>query len=298
MGMASSRPEAVLDERPILERLVRRDRVITMAALAILGALAWLYILAGAGMAMSPWETTTYLLFPHRQLGDGIGAMASMSGMEMPMLSDPIGWRSADATLMVGMWWAMMIAMMTPSAAPTVLLHAHVHRQAVAKGRIQSGLAPTGAFVAGYLLIWLAFSVAATVLHGALESWAMVSATSMRSQSRWLSAGVLIAAGLYELSPFKEACLSHCRSPASFLSRHWRPGGRGAIRLGAMHGAYCVGCCWVLMLLLFVGGVMNLLWIAMLTLIVVVEKQLVRGRWFSRVTGTGLLGWGLVTLWA
>lgn len=275
---------------------MRRDRAIILTALVILGALAWLYLLTGAGMAMNASETTSYLLFPHRHPDASMAAMTGMRGMEMPIPMEPMGRAGADTALMIGMWWTMMIAMMTPSAAPTVLLYAQVHRHAAARGQLQPGLAPTGAFITGYMLAWLAFSVAATALHGALESLAIVSAMTMRSQSRWLSAGVLIAAGLYQLSPIKEVCLSHCRSPASFLSRHWRPGGLGALRLGAMHGAYCVGCCWVLMLLLFVGGVMNLLWIAALTLIVVVEKRFVRGRWFGRAIGIGLIGWGLVTL--
>ena len=276
---------------------MRRDRVIAATALAILGALAWLYVLSGAGMAMSAWDMTNYLLFPHRHPDVSMATTEGMRGMEIPMKPEPVRRVGANVALMIGMWWAMMIAMMTPSAAPTVLLHAQVHRHGVATGQLRPGFAPTGAFIMGYLAAWLAFSVVATVLHGALESFAIVSATTMHSQSRWLSAAVLIAAGLYQLSPVKDVCLSHCRSPASFLSRHWRPGALGAMSLGAKHGAYCVGCCWVLMLLLFVGGVMNLLWIAVLTMIVIVEKHVVRGRTFGRVIGIGLMAWGLVTLW-
>jgi predicted metal-binding membrane protein len=118
----------------------------------------------------------------------------------------------------------------------------------------------------------------------------------MSTQSRWLSGIVLMAAGLYQLSPLKNICLTHCRTPASFLSRHWRPNAGGALRLGAMHGAYCVGCCWMLMALLFVGGVMNLAWIAALAVLVLVEKVLARGPWIGRVSGAVLIAWGGVTL--
>src|SRR5205807_1669049 len=121
-------------------------------------------------------------------------------------------------------------------------------------------------------LVWLCFSVAAAGLHWGLERTGLLSGAMMGSQSKWLSGAVLIAAGLYQLSPPHDVCLAHCRAPADFLSRHWLPGVAGAVRLGALHGAFCVGCCWLLMALLFVGGVMNLAWIAALTLLVVAEK--------------------------
>ena len=118
----------------------------------------------------------------------------------------------------------------------------------------------------------------------------------MGSQSRWLSGVVLITAGLYQLSPLKNICLAHCRTPTSFLSRHWRPHALGALRLGAMHGAYCVGCCWMLMALLFVGGVMNLTWIAALAILVLIEKVLPPGQWVGRGVGIALIVWGVATL--
>jgi predicted metal-binding membrane protein len=194
------------------------------------------------------------------------------------------------------MWWVMMIAMMSPSAAPAILLYARVHRHALAQGQDQGQLAPTGAFAAGYLLVWLSFSMLAAALYWAFERAGLVSTMTMGSQSRWLSAGVLIAAGLYQLSSFKNLCLSHCRAPAAFLSSHWRPGGLGAVCLGVLHGAYCVGCCWLLMALLFVGGVMNLIWIAALTLLVLIEKAFPAGRWVGRGAGVTLILWGGATL--
>jgi predicted metal-binding membrane protein len=267
---------------PAIERLLLRDRLIVATGLAALTALAWLYIVRGAGMGMGAWDMTVLALFPHRSALPEAPSMA-------PPSEGPRAW-----LIMLGMWWVMMIAMMTPSAAPAVLLYARVHRHA-AQGK-EGGVAPTTAFAAGYLLAWLGFSVAAVAAHYALEGLGLVRAMMMSSQSRWLSAGVLIAAGLYQLSPLKSVCLRQCRSPAQFLSRHWRPGTLGALRLGALHGAYCVGCCWALMALLFVGGVMNLAWIAAIALLVLVEKAFPGGPWIGRGAGLILIAWGAATL--
>ncbi|TIM27996.1 MAG: DUF2182 domain-containing protein [Mesorhizobium sp.] len=291
-----------------LERLLRRDRVITIAGVVALCLLAWLYIAAGAGIGMNAWEMSRLALFPHLQTPNMTSDMTSdmpgmdmsgmdMSGMDMSaMATEPRAWGAANWALMIAMWWVMMIAMMSPSAAPTILLYARVHRHALAQGQIQDELAPTGVFMAGYLLVWLGFSVATTALHWLLEREAFVSATMMSSQSRWLSAIVLIGAGLYQLSPFKNACLSHCRAPTAFLARHWRPHAVGALRLGALHGAFCVGCCWMLMALLFVGGIMNLVWIAALAILVLVEKAFPAGQWVGRAAGIALIAWGSATL--
>ena len=277
-------------EAPPLERLLKRDRTITVVGLLVLCALAWFYVLTGAGLGMSAWQMTTLSMFPHRA-----AEMAGMPGMEMSEApTTPPAWRPDRVALIVAMWWAMMIAMMSPSAAPTILLYARVHRHAVAQGHPQDRLAPTGAFAAGYLLVWLGFSVVAAALQWVLERSGLVSA--MGSQDRWLSGAVLIAAGVYQLSPVKQACLAHCRAPASFLARHWRPHALGALRLGALHGAYCVGCCWMLMALLFVGGVMNVVWIAVLASLVLAEKALPAGPWIGRVSGAALAVWGVATL--
>jgi predicted metal-binding membrane protein len=281
-----------MSEAPAFERVLKRDRLITLAGLSALCVLAWIYTVMGAGLGMSATEMTTLALFPHQQAHD------MMPGMDMGAdASEPIAWELNRWALMIAMWWIMMIAMMTPSAAPTILLYARVHRYELARGKVQDNDAPTGAFAAGYLLVWLAFSVAATTLLWALERAELISAMMMGSRSRWLSGAVLLAAGLYQLSPVKNACLAHCRSPTAFLSRHWRPQARGALRLGAMHGAYCVGCCWMLMALLFVGGVMNLAWIAALAILVMIEKVAPAGQWVSRGAGIALICWGVATLW-
>ena len=281
-------------EAPALERLLKRERVITLVGLTTLCVLAWLYIVTGGGLGMSAWEMTTLALFPHQQAHD---VMPGMLGMDMGAKAAWwMAWGFATWALMIAMWWIMMIAMMTPSAAPTILLYARVHRHALAQGQVQDNRAPTGAFAVGYLLVWLGFAAAAATLQWVLEGAGLLSATGMGSWSRWLSGAILISAGLYQLSPLKNICLAHCRTPTSFLSRHWRPRARGALRLGAMHGAYCVGCCWMLMALLFVGGVMNLAWIAALASLVLIEKALALGHWVGRGVGVALVAWGVTTL--
>lgn len=270
-----------------IEGLLRRDRLISAAGIGVLCALAWLYLVGGAGLGMSLADMTRATLFPH-----------ALAGAEAAMPGAGAAWSAWYALLMALMWWVMMIAMMTPSAAPMILLHARVARNAQTTGSDpEGGLQQTGIFVAGYLLVWLGFSLMATALHAALEAAGLISAMMMWSLSGTLSAAVLIMAGVYQWTPLKNACLRHCRSPVQFLTQHWQPGRAGALRLGVLHGAYCVGCCWALMALLFVGGVMNALWIVALTTVVLIEKVAGAGVAASRLGGGLLVAWGLTTLW-
>lgn len=179
-------------------------------------------------------------------------------------------------------WSVMMVAMMLPSAAPAILLYARVRQVRSNDHRI----APSWAFAAGYLLVWLAFAIFAAAAQR------LAVGSSMAIGNRSATAAVLIAAGLYQLSPLKSACLGQCRTPAQFISRHWRSGFAGAVRLGLLHGAYCVGCCWALMTLLFIGGVMNIVLIVLLTVIVAVEKLARGGEWIGRAAGVVLTAWG------
>ena len=199
-----------------------------------------------------------------------------------------IGSMQPPLTALALMWWLMMVAMMLPSATPAVLLYARVRAQRHAAGAVVK----PWIFLLGYLAVWLIFSVIAA---GAQR---LIAGPGMRLESRILTGGVLIAAGLYQLSPLKSACLTQCRSPAQFLNRNWRPGTIGAVRLGILHGAYCVGCCGLLMALLFVGGVMNFAWIAALTLMVGIEKLVPRGDLIGRAAGVALIGWGAARLLA
>jgi predicted metal-binding membrane protein len=191
--------------------------------------------------------------------------------------------------MMFAMWAVMMVAMMTPSVAPMVLVHARVARQALER---EKPFAATGWFVAGYLLAWTGFAAAATAAQWALE-FAMLLTPAMAVRNTFGGA-VLIAAGLYQWTPLKDACLKQCQSPLVFMQRHGLPADvRGSLVLGAQHGIYCIGCCWALMLLLFVGGVMNLLWIAAVAVFVLLEKVLPAGRLLSRAAGMGLIAAGV-----
>lgn len=258
-----------------IEGLLRHERTITAFGLIAVIALAWLYLWSGAGMGMSALDMTAIALFPHR-LADAAGAMN-------PSL--------ATAILM---WWTMMIAMMTPSAAPLVLLYRRVLRHYGAAGTATA--VPSLVLLAGYLTAWLAFSVGMALLQNVLQPTGLMSGMMLWSKNALFSAAILGAAGVYQFSPFKRACLKQCRSPVNFLMTHWRPGVSGSFMLGIEHGAYCVGCCWMLMALLFVGGMMNLVWIAALSFFVFLEKLLPVGEYVGRVLGGVLIVWAGVTL--
>ena len=255
----------------MLEAVLQRDRLVVVAGLVAVLAMAWGWLLAGAGMEMGPIEMT---------------AMAGMDGW----LMQPAQWSAAYAVLIFAMWWVMMVAMMLPSAAPMLLLFARVNRKNEAAG---ASLAPTAWFATGYLLAWGGFGVVATALQCGLESVRLLS-PMLATTNHWLGAGILVAAGLWQLTPLKAVCLRHCRTPLSFLIGKWRAGRFGALRMGLEHGAYCLGCCWFLMALLFFGGVMNLYWIAGLTVFVLLEKTIPLGHWLGRVAGIALVAWGTV----
>ncbi|OAJ52547.1 metal-binding protein [Paraburkholderia ginsengiterrae] len=258
-----------------IESLLGRERVITALGIVAVVVFSWAYLWTGAGVGMSALDMTAVALFPHR-LADGGGEM------------DP------SLLTVILMWWVMMIAMMTPSAAPLILLYRRVlrHHDAI---EARSAIASL-CLLAGYLIAWLAFSICAALLQKGLQPTGLISEMMLWSKSALLSAIVLAAAGVYQFSPLKRACLAQCRSPVNFLTAHWRPGVAGSFLLGMRHGIYCVGCCWLLMALLFVGGVMNLVWIAALSLLVFVEKILPGGEVAGRVLGVALIAWAGVTL--
>jgi predicted metal-binding membrane protein len=190
------------------------------------------------------------------------------------------------------MWWVMMVAMMLPSAAPMLLLYARV----TSEGRSsRSSLISTSMFTGGYLLAWGGFSVVAVTLQWTLESARLLS-PMLETTNKWLGAGILICAGLWQLTPMKGVCLRHCRTPFGFLANNWREGNRGALLMGLEHGAWCLGCCWALMALLFFGGIMNLYWIVGLAIFVLVEKTFPFGHWVGRIVGLILVGSGVLLL--
>jgi len=245
--------------------LPRWDRIAILAGLAGVTALAWIYLV---------W------------MARDMGSMGAVCAMQLRP------WSGTDFLLMFLMWAVMMVGMMVPSAAPMALVYAAVARKAERQG---TSVAPTFVFVSGYVAVWTLFSLGATLAQWGLEYLSLLS-PMMVSSSPVLGAGLLVAAGAYQLTPAKDACLRHCRAPAHFFAAHWRPGTAGALQLGLAHGAYCLGCCWLLMGLLFFGGVMNLLWIAAITLFVLLEKLLPSGAQAAKVAGAGLVIFGAVML--
>jgi predicted metal-binding membrane protein len=261
-------------DKGVVERLVGKDRMIVILAVVAIVALAGIYTVTGVGMNMSAFEMTT---------------------MANSQMGQSMGWTAVYASLVVLMWWIMMIAMMTPSAAPTLLLFAALKRHG--KDRQNTAL-HTGLLLAGYLLIWAVFSVIATFFQWRLETLGLISATMMTINSKLFAGMIFLCAGLYQFSGLKNACLKHCRSPAYFLSENRRSGPYGAFMMGAHHGVYCLGCCWALMALLFVGGIMNLYWIVGLALYVLIEKTLPFGEIISKVAGVLLIFTGTYTIFS
>ncbi len=218
-------------------------------------------------------------------------AMEDMSMPGMVMYRTPESGPLAVLLLFV-MWDVMMVAMMVPSATPMILAFLAVNQRRQAASR---PLAPVGIFVLGYLAVWTAYSVVATLAQWELHQAALLS-PAMAATSPLLNGGLLLAAGVFEWTPLKRACLKGCRSPLSFLMSEWREGAAGAFVMGLRHGSYCVGCCWVLMALLFVAGVMNLLWVAVIAIFVMAEKILARGELLGRIAGAALAIAGVVLI--
>jgi predicted metal-binding membrane protein len=292
----------------VLGVALRRDRAVVALVLVTVITASWLYLLTGAGTGVYPHDMAS--LVP-RQTGmePAMPGAAGMSG-DAPMAaaggdSSMVGmvmsqatWTPGYALLMFSMWWLMMIAMMLSGAAPMVLLHAAVTREGLARadeGRRNTPshglLSATTAFIAGYLVTWGAFSLIAVVAQWALERGELLS-PMMMSTSALLGSGLLLGAGLWQLTPLKTVCLRQCRSPVSFLASHWRPGVGGAFRMGSRHGIFCLGCCWFLMALLFYAGVMNLIWIIGIALLMLAEKTVPAGVALGRATGLLLVASG------
>jgi predicted metal-binding membrane protein len=253
-----------VDARSPLERMVRRDRLFAVLGLAVILALSWTYLV--------------------RMAAD----MRSMAAMGMPEMQS---WGVSDFLQLFIMWTVMMVGMMLPSAAPLILLVLGVYRRrGGGRARLNGVL-----FVAGYLLAWTLFSAAAAASQVVLHRAALLS-SDMAARSTVFAAVVLLIAGAYQWLPIKNSCLAHCRSPLDFLTRHWREGRGGALRMGLYDGLFCVGCCWALMALLFVAGVMNLLWVAAIAVFVLVEKLAPQGPRVGRVAGALLIIWGAYVL--
>ena len=253
----------------LLESALRRDRLMVATVIGVIAALAWAYVLwLSADMSRDAMSMSGSRMIP-----TNVGMMAPTAAR----------WSVVEFAFVFVMWTAMMVGMMAPSAAPMILMYARVARPAITARR---PLAATGWFAAGYFLAWVGFSIAATLVQWTLQRRALLD-THMASANATLGAVVLIAAGLYQWTPVKNACLAQCRTPFGFLMSHggFRNSTLGCLRLGLLHGAYCVGCCWILMALLFVVGVMNVLWVAILALLILLEKLTPWGLWVARMAG-------------
>lgn len=250
-----------------VEALVRKDRYVVIAGLLGVTGLAWAY--------------TAYLAWDMQGMD-----MASGRSISMPMTA---GWTFGDFGLMFLMWTVMMTAMMIPSAAPMILMFSTVYRK---RRNNRQPFVPTTVFVSGYLLIWSSFALGGTLLQWGLHAATLLSPMTLTA-TPLIGGSLLLAAGVFQFSPIKYLCLTECRTPMSFLMGDWREGQRGALTMGVKQGIYCLGCCWVLMSLLFVLGVMNLLWIAALAGFVLIEKVAPGRSWINRTSGALLLAWGI-----
>ena len=249
------------------KRSIHGDRTVLIGAVSFTVVSSWIYIWHGASMNME-----------------------SMNLAAMPTLG--MKWTTTHAILMLAMWTTMMMAMMLPSAMPMLLLFTTITR----RRESSTGPARSGAFALGYVAVWLGFSVGATVLQWSLDLFEVFS-PAMWITNMSLAGVVLLGAGIYQWTPLKQTCLRRCRSPLEFVLMYWRDGVGGAFGMGLRHGLYCLACCWMLMLLLFIGGLMNLVWIVGIAAIVLIEKAAPAGHWLSKAAGVALVAWGGTLLW-
>lgn len=250
---------------------VRRERIAIASSIVLVTALAWAYLIQiNAGMSAA---------------GESGSMMVTMgTAMTMP-------WGARELLLAFVMWAVMMVGMMTAPAAPVLLLFARTHSSSEANGLPLAVLM----FALGYITVWLGFSALAAILQLALHQATLLSPV-MSASSPYLGGAILIAAGAYQLTPFKRACLTQCQTPLGFLMANWRSGNSGAFRMGLHHGAFCLGCCWALMLVLFVVGVMNLAWVAVIAAFILIEKITTSGVFVSRVGAGIMIAFGLVLI--
>lgn len=247
---------------------MRRDRLIVLAALAGIVAITWIWLIREARVM----EAT---------------GVCECAGIAM-CGPDVKPWNATVILPLFLMWAGMMVAMMTPSVTPIVLTFAMINRNR----RVKAGpFVPTSIFLSGYLVAWTAFSLMAALAQWILHGTALLS-PMMQSASPWFGGSLLIMAGIFQWTPWKHACLSHCQSPLQFIMTDWRDGPAGAFTMGLKHGAFCTGCCWMLMALLFVAGVMNMIWVATVTLLVMLEKVVPPGWCLRHLAGVYLVAWG------
>jgi predicted metal-binding membrane protein len=252
-----------------LEFILKKDRAILAGCLIGISVISWLYIIY-LYKQMYPMNMKAFLF-------------------AMPMTA---AWSLTDFLLLFLMWFVMMVAMMTASVAPLILIFAMVNRQ---KQQQQNPYVPAGYLFAGYYFTWGVFSLLATLLQWALQQFNWLN-PDMIITHKILGAVILIAAGIFQFTSLKQRCLAHCQTPVDFIHKKWKAGKSGAFKMGMENGIYCLGCCWILMVVLFVAGVMNLLWIALIAIFVLLEKLVPQNKWISFIAGAGLIGYGICIL--
>jgi len=256
-----------------IEKILRRDHAILTACLIAITLLAWAYMIN----------------LSIRMAGAGMNDISNMNMPSVQTTPNMQAWQIEDIFFTLLMWAVMMVAMMIPSATPMILAFSGLNRK---KKTNESPISATASFLIGYLVIWASFSMSATLIEWGFHFTGLLSLETI-SVTPLVSAILLIISGAYQFTPLKYVCLSKCRTPLSFLATEWREGTRGAFIMGLRHGLYCLGCCWHLMLLLFVAGTMNLLWVALIAGYVLIEKVVPAGQWVSRVLGVFIIGWGV-----
>ena len=249
--------------------VLKKDRFIVLAALFLICGLSWLYI-----------------IYLYNQMHP-----MNMDALFFAMPMTP-QWSWTDFVFLFLMWFVMMIAMMTPSVTPLVIIFTLINRK---RRQQQNPYVPSGYLLSGYFLVWAAFSVFATLLQWLLQQVALLN-PEMVTTSKVLGGILLITAGMFQFTSLKRTCLRNCRSPMGFIHQHWKNGKGGALRMGIQNGIYCMGCCWILMILLFVSGIMNILWIAVISLFVLIEKVLLSVTVISFIAGITLIAYGIIVL--
>ncbi|MFC0773356.1 DUF2182 domain-containing protein [Terrimonas alba] len=252
-----------------LVSVLKKDRFIVLTALSLICILSWLYIIY---LYNQMYPMNMDALF-----------------FAMPMTAK---WSWTDFVLLFLMWFVMMIAMMTPSVTPLVIIFTLINRK---RRQQQNPYVPSGYLLGGYFLVWAVFSLFATFLQWLLQRVALLN-PEMVTTSKVLGGVILITAGTFQFTPLKNTCLHNCRSPMGFIHQYWKDGKNGALRMGIQNGIYCLGCCWILMILLFVSGIMNILWIAIITLFVLIEKVLPSVKVISFIAGFALFAYGIIIL--
>mgnify|MGYP001263088781 CR=1 FL=1 len=288
-----------MENKPNLSIVLEKDNLIVYLSINLIIIITGVYTIFGIGMPMSAIEMTKmsgiFSIPSSMDMDMNVGSNNMNMNMDMGSnnMNMDMGWSLSLAISMFLMWWLMMIAMMTPSAAPTLLLFHNLKRIGSERKR---ALSYTYFFLSGYLIIWAIFSLIACILHKFFDNSSITDIGMMQIRSIQFSGTLLIAAGIYQFTPLKNACLEKCRTPIDFLSSNNRKGAKGSFIMGAHHGLFCLGCCWALMALLFVGGVMNLFWITGLALYVLFEKIIIKAGWLDKIMGLILIVFGISLL--